>query len=884
MKTKTLFLNLAVVLMLASAARAQTGYYKHVTVDGSFEDWAGVPPALVDDVDSTGAVDLREVYLANDDQFLYVRVKLASLANFGAGHFQIVIDADADGSTGNAWLGVGSELLIEDGSPWQQKNGGFNEGAGSDLEWQLSPTGEIDGFEARISRTVKDAENLAVFKSNPFRVALGVLDPNWTSIDSAPAADGITYEFAAKPPVATGTRTVVALSATWRYNDSGNDLSSDWLAFDYDDSQAGWSGGPALLGFGVTDGTYPVPVQTTLAAGKTTYYFRVPFTWDFDSSGIALVSSNYLSDGAVLYLNGAKVRRVRLPDGAITATTLATGGPASPGQAEVLTLPSEALVVGTNVLQVEAHQSDASPNELAFGLSLTATDNLPPSIEDPALPADRTVIEGDATTFDPGNVQGTQPLTYQWFKDTTPIPDATNISFTIPMVLLSDRGGYHVEISNNAGANKATSRTAVLSTTALEVGITNNTEPADRSVLEGESTIFSVGVTGSPSLWFQWYKDGNPLQQATNATYTIAAAAMGDAGLYSVQVSNRLNAVTSRAARLTVLADKQPPSVANVSGGGSRVLVEFSEAVDPVSAALSGNYGLNSGQVLSAQIDPANSHVVQLTTSALTFGQIYTLTIAGVKDLFGNAAQASLPFRANIVLDGSFEDWAGIPVALSETQDTPEGIEFKEISIANDDDYIYVRMAFYAAVGPLGDQIYYHVYSDADNDVATGLSTGGIGSEMMIENGGGYQQKNGGFNEGVVNGLDLMFAPNVPATEFEGRFSRRCTYDTDGQPVYTNNVVGFRFELVNTSWALVDGAPQAGGAAVYTMLQVAPLPSGNLQIRRIGQEVEISWSGAGTLEYRDSLATGAWTAVPGATNPYRTSAIAPASRFYRLAQ
>jgi hypothetical protein len=844
--------------------------------------WRATSP--VDDVDSTGAVDLREVYLASDEQFLYVRAKLASLANFGA-HFQIVIDADADGSTGHPWVGVGSELLIEDGNPWQQKNGAFNEGAGSDLDWQIAPTNEITEFEVRISRNVKDAEELAVFKPNPFRVALNVLDSNWVSIDSAPAAEGITYDFAPKPAVATGTHTLVGLDASWRYNDSGNDLGSDWLASDYDDSQAGWSAGPALLGFGVAGGVYPALVETTLAADKTTYYFRVPFTWNFDSTGIALVASNYLSDGAVLYLNGAEVQRVRLPDGVITATTPATGGPTSPGQAEGLTLPPGALVVGTNVLAVEVHQAAGSATELAFGLSLAATDNLPPAIENPALPADRTVVEGEPTTFDLGKVQGTEPLSYQWFKDGTAIPSATNAALTLPMVLLSDRGGYYVEISNNSGANKITSRTAVLSTTAIEVGITNNSEPADRTVLQGEATTFSVGVTGSPTLWFQWFKDGAPLPEQTNATYAISAATMGDVGLYSVQVSNRLNAVTSRAARLTVLADTQSPSVVSVSGGGTSLRVEFSEAVEATSASVSGNYSLSGGgQVLSAQPDPGNSRAVQLTTSGLTFGQIYTLTVAGVKDLFGNSAQASLPFRAIIVLDGNFGDWTGIPVALTETQDTAEGIEFKEISIANDDDYIYVRMSFYAALGPLGDQIYYHIYSDADNDLATGLPTGGIGSEMMIENGGGYQQKNGGFNEGLVNGLDLVFAPNVSATEFEGRFSRHCIYDSDGQPVYTNNVVGFRFELVNTSWALVDGAPQGGGAAAYTMLQLPSMPSSNLQIRRIGQEVEISWSGAGTLEYRDSLSSGAWAAVPDATNPYRTATTTPAARFYRLRQ
>ena len=77
-----------------------------------------------------------------------------------------------------------------------------------------------------------------------------------------------------------------------------------------------------LFGFGTPTGTYPAAVQTTMTVGKTTYYLRVPFTWDYDSSGIALAVDSYVSDGAVFYLNGTEMRRLRMPDGAVSASTL----------------------------------------------------------------------------------------------------------------------------------------------------------------------------------------------------------------------------------------------------------------------------------------------------------------------------------------------------------------------------------------------------------------------------------------------------------------------------------------------------------------------------------------------------------------------------------
>lgn len=869
---------------LLACATTEAGVFKRITIDGSFSDWAGIPPVAVDEVDSTGTWDYREIYLANDEQYLYVRARLAVPADLGAAHVQVVIDADADPATGHPWLGVGSELLIEDGAPWQQKGGGFNEGAGSGLDWQLAPSGVITQFEARISRGVRDAGNQPVFSQDAFAVALHALNQSWASVDIAPGGAGIPYEFAPKPATATGTRSLLTLAGTtWRYNDSGVDPGPDWLEAGYDDTQAGWSGGPAMLGYGVASGVYPVALRSTMAGGRTAYYLRGSFQWDFDATGVALVVSNYLSDGAVFRLNGAEVRRVRLPEGAITASTPATGGPATPGAAEVFALPVATLLTGANVLQVELHQATGSPSELAFGLSLTATDSLPPTLENPALPADRTVVEGEATTFDAGRVQGTEPFTYQWLKDGQPVPGATGATYTIPAVLVVHAGGYQVEISNSTGA-RIVSRTAVLTTTAVPVSLVDGAEPVDRSQTEGLPTSFRVLVAGSPILSYQWFKDGTPIEGATAPAYSLEAVSAADAGLYTVEVVNRLNTVTSRAARLTVTADTQAPRLASLAGGGTRVTAVFDEPLDPASAGAAANYTLDGGaKVLAAVPDAADARQVRLTTTALVLGRPYTLTVSGVKDRFGNASHAGGAFRSSIVIDGEFDDWTGVPEGLSESQDTAEGIEFKTLSVVNDDDFIYVRMTFHAPVGPLGEGHYFHVFSDTDNDPATGFATGGIGSEMMVENGGGYQQKNGAFNEGVVNGANMALAPARAGTDFEWRISRKSVFDTDGQPVYTGATVGFRFELISGQWALVDSVPQGGGGVTLTLAELPPMPPGALAARRVNAGVEISWTGAGVLESRDALGAGTWSVVPNAASPFVTSP-AGAGRFYRVRQ
>jgi hypothetical protein len=428
--------------------------------------------------------------------------------------------------------------------------------------------------------------------------------------------------------------------------------------------------------------------------------------------------SNHISDGAVVYLNGAEVRRLRLPDGPLGYSTLATGSPARPGEAEVFSVPVAALVVGQNLLEVEVHAAAATPQALAFGLGLFATDRLAPSIEDPALPVDRSVVEGTATTFSAGRVLGTEPLSYQWFIDGIAIPGATNATYTntIGVVLATDAGSYSVEISNATGI-RATSRSALLTTTAIPVAFVDPSQPADRTITEGEATTFSVNVTGSPTLYYRWFKGGVPIEGATAAQYAI-------------------------------------------------------------------------------------------------------------------------------------DDWTNIPVAHSEPQDTLDGFEFKDISVANDD------------------------------DPATGLATAGLGSEMMIENGDGYQQKNGGFNEGVVRDLDFALAPEAKACEFECRISRGAVYYTDNQLVYDGPTLALAFQPVNTSWTAVDTVPQ-NATLTYTFVNLPPLSPGPLRIRTVNANVELSWTGPGILESRDSLTSGTWATVPNASSPYFITPTGQ-QRYFRL--
>ena len=56
------------------------------------------------------------------------------------------------------------------------------------------------------------------------------------------------------------------------------------------------------------------------------------------------------------------------------------------------------------------------------------------------------------------------------------------------------------------------------------------------------ASAFSLSVTasGNGTLSYQWFKNGSPISGATSASYALASLVAGDAGGYSVVVTNTI--------------------------------------------------------------------------------------------------------------------------------------------------------------------------------------------------------------------------------------------------------------------------------------------------------------------------------------------------------
>ncbi len=119
-----------------------------------------------------------------------------------------------------------------------------------------------------------------------------------------------------------------------------------------------------------------------------------------------------------------------------------------------------------------------------------------------------------------------------------------------------DPSGYHDHgiVRDKLADYGAAYGTTTIATTLRPPVI--NTQPASQSVATGGSATFAVSAasagTGNATLSYQWYKDGVAISGATGASYTVASAAAGDAGSYSVAVVSTGGLTTSAVATLTV--------------------------------------------------------------------------------------------------------------------------------------------------------------------------------------------------------------------------------------------------------------------------------------------------------------------------------------------
>ncbi len=191
-------------------------------------------------------------------------------------------------------------------------------------------------------------------------------------------------------------------------------------------------------------------------------------------------------------------------------------------------------------------------------------------------PQSQTVGQGQSVNFNVG-ATGTS-LTYQWFFNTLPISGATASSYSVGSAQSTNAGTYSVTVSNSV--NSLSSSNAVL-TVIIPPTITN--APQSLTVNQGSNVTFNVSASGTAPFGYQWFFDGGAISAATSSSYTKLNVQPGDAGSYSVIVSNSTGSATSPPAVLAVNMLPTPPSIASNAQPQSVIAAQGSNATFTVS-------------------------------------------------------------------------------------------------------------------------------------------------------------------------------------------------------------------------------------------------------------------------------------------------------------
>lgn len=451
-------------------------------------------------------------------------------------------------------------------------------------------------------------------------------------------------------------------------------------------------------------------------------------------------------------------------------------------------------------------------------------------------------------------------------------------------------------------------------------------QPVSVTTNEWATITLTGQASGIPNT-YHWTQGGNSLVEATNpdgtrhypngvtnTTLIISQAVPADSGQYRLVATNPRGNATSDPATVTVTADNQPPVVTsamalgtpNPAGGAPHLVkVLFNERLTPSTAQLAANYQISGGVTVTGVFFPENVQggalgldwrSAVLTTSGLTPGQEYTLTVSNVKDQSstgGNTIVATpVTFKAPVLQSGS---------ALW--------------------DYYYLGTVTASDIGSLLGNPIYPGGPMTNVNLMSFDSTSYTGGDLrgkLGDLGDNYGSSISGWITPTVSGnytfflssddaSELHLSPNANPAEatviaYEPGCCHAFTEPDTGEP-YTStpqalvagtsyffravHVEGGGGDYVKVAWRMEGDSTPAGSltpipGSFLSSYAAVPAPQFNAPVLGADGKLTLTWTGTGTLEESTNLQT--WTVVPG--NPVSGVQVdaTTGSKFYRLRQ
>ncbi len=195
--------------------------------------------------------------------------------------------------------------------------------------------------------------------------------------------------------------------------------------------------------------------------------------------------------------------------------------------------------------------------------------------------------------------------------------------------------------------------------------ITISQQPSSVTTIEGVTATFTAAATatGVVGPTYQWQSALGAaafadIAGATAKSYTTPILALGDTGTkFRVVITAPGSVANSDQVSLTVNADNLPPVAVSVGGMKNAATSQIDvgiivdEALNTGASLALANFTLSSGTVTAAAyIDNASTlkslqHGIVLSTTGLTAGSTYTLTVKNLQDIKGNkSASVAIQF------------------------------------------------------------------------------------------------------------------------------------------------------------------------------------------------------------------------------------------------
>lgn len=183
------------------------------------------------------------------------------------------------------------------------------------------------------------------------------------------------------------------------------------------------------------------------------------------------------------------------------------------------------------------------------------------------VPGDQLLPEGSTATFTV-TAQGTD-LSYVWRKNGTPLSGEVSSTLQLTNISAADEADYDVVVSNSVKSVTSPSGRLTIARAASITG-----QPQSVIVRTGTPLVLAATAAGAPTPTASWTKNGTVVTGATNPTLTIASAALADAGVYQLTVTNDGGILETTSNPVdAVVVDATPRTLAVKQGGTTTATV-----------------------------------------------------------------------------------------------------------------------------------------------------------------------------------------------------------------------------------------------------------------------------------------------------------------------